>query len=250
MLSKESTRAAPAGIRRDPQDDRLVGAINTASSTSVETAATAAHPNDGWWGSGAARVGDMTPQITLIKKCGPNPLMSKKIFVDEQGKLQSDGSQCVMVQGTATRLRAATASDLATIISDCCSDEAIALGSLKDGLPNSVPITVLSKIKDNAGAISRSREFIDYHPGTPAWALIDFDTKGMPAHIAARIEAEGGMWNVLLTVASGLARAARISRASTSSGLFHLDTGEPLPGSGGLHVELLLRERGDTERFP
>jgi hypothetical protein len=80
MLSKESTRAAPAGIRRDPQDDRLVGAINTASSTSVETAATAAHPNGGWWGSGAARVGDMTPQITLIKKCGPNPLMSKKIF--------------------------------------------------------------------------------------------------------------------------------------------------------------------------
>jgi hypothetical protein len=190
----------------------------------------------------------MTPHITLIKKCGSNPLMSKRISLDEKGVLQSDGSQCVMIQGTATRLRAATASDLATIISDCCSDEAIALGSLKDGLPNSVPITVLSKIKDNAGAISRSREFIDYHPGTPAWALIDFDTKGMPAHIAARIEAEG-MWNVLLTVAPGLARAARVSRASTSSGLFHLDTGEPLPGSGGLHIYLLLRDGGDTERF-
>jgi hypothetical protein len=49
MLSKESTRAAPAEIRHDPQDDRLVGAINTASSTSVETAASGAHP-DGAWG--------------------------------------------------------------------------------------------------------------------------------------------------------------------------------------------------------
>jgi hypothetical protein len=194
-------------------------------------------------------VGDLTPQVTLIKKCGPNPLISKQIYLDEQGALRIDGSQCVMIQGTAERAAAATASDLAKIISDCSSDEAIALGSLKDGLPNSVPITVPRKIKDNPGAITRSREFVDYHPAIPAWGLIDFDTKGMPAHVAARIEAEGGMWNALVKVAPGIARGARVVRGSTSCGLFRSDTGESLPGSRGLHVYLLLRDGADTERF-
>ena len=61
----------------------------------------------------------MTPQITLIKKCGADPLMSKRIFLDEQGTLRSDGSQCLMVQGIAVRAPAATASDLAKIIAGC-----------------------------------------------------------------------------------------------------------------------------------
>jgi hypothetical protein len=249
MSFEESARAAPAATGHDPQDDRLVGAISTASSISVDSAATAAHPNGGSWGGGAAVIGDMTPQITLIKKCGPDPLLSKRIFLDEQGTLRSDGSHCVMVQGTAARAPAATATELAKIISDCSSDEVIALGSLRNGLSNSVSITVPRKIKDNPGAITRSREFIDYRPGIPAWVLIDFDTKGMPAHVAARIEAEGGMWNALLPVAPGILRAARVSRTSTSSGLFRSDTGEVLPGSSGLHVYLLLRDGGDAERF-
>jgi hypothetical protein len=191
----------------------------------------------------------MIPQITLIKKCGANPLMSKRVSLDEQGALRSDGSQCLMIQGRAARAPAATASDLAEIIAGCASDEAIALGVLKDGLANSVPITVPAKIKDNPGAITRSRDFIDYRPGAPAWGLIDFDTKGLPAHVSAHMEAAGGMWNALLTVAPGMNRAARVSRASTSSGLFRGDTGEPVPGSNGMHHYVLIRDGGDIGRF-
>ena len=191
----------------------------------------------------------MNPQITLIRKCGANPLMSKRIFLDEQGALRSDGSQCLMVSGTAARAPATTASDFAKIISGCSPAEAIALGALKDGLPNSVPITVPGKVKETPGAITRSRNFIDYRPGAPAWSLIDFDTKEMPARVAARIEAAGGMWDALLTVAPGLHRASRVSRASTSSGLFRSDTGDPLPGSNGMHHYVLLRDGGDAERF-
>jgi hypothetical protein len=33
--------------------------------------------------------------ITLIKESGPNPAMSKRIFLDEQGKVCSDGSLTV-----------------------------------------------------------------------------------------------------------------------------------------------------------
>jgi hypothetical protein len=179
-------------------------------------------------------IANMNPQITLIKKSGANPLMSKRIFLDGQAALQSDGSQCLMVEGAATRAPAATASDLAKIIAGCCSDKAIALGALKQGLPDSIPISVPGKVMENPGAITRSRNFIDYRPGKPAWSLIDFDTKGMPAHVEARIEAAGGMWNALLAVAPGISRAARVSRASTSSGLFRSDTGEPVPGSNGM----------------
>jgi hypothetical protein len=65
---------------------------------------------------GAHRLGGpaVRPEITLIKKSGPNPVMSKRIFLDEQGKVCSDGSQCLMAQGTATRAAAETAADLAS----------------------------------------------------------------------------------------------------------------------------------------
>jgi hypothetical protein len=56
----------------------------------------------------------MKPEITLLKKRGPNPVMSKRIFLDAQGKVCSDGSQCLMAQGTATRAAAETAADLAS----------------------------------------------------------------------------------------------------------------------------------------
>jgi hypothetical protein len=175
--------------------------------------------------------------------------MSKRIFLDAQGKVCSDGSQCLMAQGTATRAAAETAADLAKHIMACGTEQAIALGALRADLANPAKITTLAKMKDNLGAITRSRDFIDYRPGAPAWALIDFDTKGMPANVAASIEAAGGMWNALLTVSPGLARAARVSRASTSSGLFHPDTGTQFCGSGGFHHYILVKDASDIERF-
>jgi hypothetical protein len=191
----------------------------------------------------------MRPEITLIKKSGPNPVMSKRIFLDEQGKVCSDGSQCLMAQGTATRAAAETAADLAKHITACDTEQAIALGALRADLASPAEITTHAKLKDNPDAITRSRDFINYCPGTPAWALIDFDTKGMPANVAASIEAAGGMWNALLTVAPGLQRAARVSRASTSSGLYRSDTGTQFDGSGGTHHYVLVKDGSDIERF-
>jgi len=74
----------------------------------------------------------MKPEITLIKKSGPNPIMSKRIFLDEQGKVCSDGSQCLMAQGTATRATAETAAELARHIMACGTDQGIALLQSKD----------------------------------------------------------------------------------------------------------------------
>jgi hypothetical protein len=191
----------------------------------------------------------MKPEITLIKKSGPNPLMSKRIFLDEQGRVSSDGSQCLMTQGTAARAAAETAADLANHIMACGSDQAIALGTLEADLSSPAQVMTRAKLAENPGAITRSRDFIDYRPGAPAWALIDFDIRDMPPNVAASIEAAGGMWNALLTVAPGLGRAARVSRASTSSGLYRPNTGTQFSGSGGVHHYVLVKDASDIERF-
>jgi hypothetical protein len=192
---------------------------------------------------------NVVPQITLITKRDTPALMSKRISLDKGGKLHSDATECRMVHGTAARAFAATASDLVLIIASCGSDQAIALGRLKDELPDRVEVTVPSRLDRHPGAITRSRKFIDYRPGSPAWALIDFDTKGIPEEVAARIEAAGGMWPALLLVAPELAAAARVSRASTTAGLSRGDTGEPIPGSNGMHHYALVRDGRDVERF-
>src|SRR5215213_5231391 len=132
-------------------------------------------------------------EITVITKLGAEPLMSKRIFLDETGKVRSDGSNCLMVRGTATRATAATAGDLAKLITSCRSDQAITLGSLKAGLPDSVAITTERKLKKIPDAIARTRDFIDYVPGSPGWALIDFDLKGIPPNVETATEAAGGM---------------------------------------------------------
>ena len=107
---------------------------------------------------GARRIGGpaVRPEITLIKKSGPNPVMSKRIFLDEQGKVCSDGSQCLMAQGTATRATTETAADLAKHIMDCGTEQAIALGALRADLASPAKITTLAKSKDNPDAITRS----------------------------------------------------------------------------------------------
>jgi hypothetical protein len=190
----------------------------------------------------------MTAEITLLTKHGPNPVMSKRIFLDDEGNPKSDGSGCYMAHGAATRRAAASVGALAQVIVECGPSQAIALGSLKPGLPDPATIVSKERLKDNPGAISRSRDAIDYRAGEPGWALLDFDVKGMPAHVSAAIEARDGMWNALLAVAPGLAHAARVSRASTSAGLLRTDTGQRFAGSGGAHHYVLVQDAGDIAR--
>ena len=155
----------------------------------------------------------------------------------------------MMSEGLATRAFAATGHDLARHIAACGSDQAIALGALKPGLGSPATIVTKQNLGVNPGSIARSRDFIDYQPGMPAWMLIDFDTKGMPAEIAARIEALGGAWSALTTVSPALKDAARVSRASTSSGLSREDTSEQIADAGGLHIYVLVEDGSDVNRF-
>src|SRR5215475_11663000 len=98
----------------------------------------------------------MTSEITLITKRGPKPIMTKRIFLDDGEALKSDGSQCKMIEGVATRAFVAGPRDLARHLATCGPDQAIALGALKPGLASPVTIVTKQNIDSNPGAIARS----------------------------------------------------------------------------------------------
>ncbi len=78
--------------------------------------------------------------------------------------------------------------------------------------------------------------------------LLDYDVKGAPTPVTSALAVAGGLFPALLTVAPGLERAARVTRVSTSTGLFNSDTHERFDGSGGEHNYLLVKDGADIDR--
>ena len=183
----------------------------------------------------------------LTKDGGP---LTKQISLSRNGALEKDGSACVMAQGRAERIRVDGVAGLATLIESLTSSQAIALGVLRAGLPNRVAVTTKKRLAhgvQGADVITRTGANIVYHGR--AFALLDYDSKGMPASIAAELERAGGFWHALLTVLPNLSGVARVMRRSTSAGLSRSDTGEALPESDGVHAYLTSKDGGDNERF-
>src|SRR6516162_1181557 len=185
----------------------------------------------------------------LTKNAGP---LTKKISLAPDGTLVKDGSACVMEHGTAERVRLAGVDALGTLIEALTPSQAIALGALRADLPDRVEITTKRKLINGVARpdiIARTGANIIYHGGQPAFALLDYDSKGMPTAVAAKLERAGGFWGALLTVLPDLKDTAHLARHSTSAGLLRSDTGEGLPGSDGVHVYVEVKDGGDTERF-
>jgi hypothetical protein len=192
-------------------------------------------------GNGSAEI------VTFSKSNGP---LSKKISLDDSGKLISDGSACVMARGTARRVAIADIGELATLISSCQSHEALALGRLRGDLPDNVDVITKRKLNGaDAGIIARTADHIRYQRGTHGFVLGDYDTKGMPEDLARRIAGLGGFVAALTSVLPALATTARLLRASTSAGLYRFDTRTWLPGSNGAHLYLAVQDVADSERF-
>jgi hypothetical protein len=163
--------------------------------------------------------------------------------------VKSDGSACVMANGSAWRLRIADIGELAAVIDKTRSDQALALGALRAGLPEKVNIVTKSKLNGQFNTIARTTADISFLNQKPALALLDYDTKGMPPQIAERMRELGGFWPCLLSVLPALQPVAHVIRHSTSAGLYRTDTSQTLPGSGGLHGYLEITDGADVERF-
>jgi hypothetical protein len=186
-------------------------------------------------------------EITVFSKDG-GPL-TKRISLAPDGSVKSDGSACVMSTGTARRMRLDTLQELAVVIASLQSNEALALGALRDDLPDTVRVVPKRKLNGKAGVIARTQDFIDFLPGKPALALFDFDAKGMPDEVRTRLSDLGGYWSALTSALPALKDAPRVVRRSTSAGLLRSDTNKTLPGSDGLHVYVLVKDGTDIDRF-
>jgi hypothetical protein len=194
--------------------------------------------------------GTLHAELTLFTKAA-GPLTKRIEIVD--GKLVSGGSACMMARGTADCIKLNDIHGLAVLIGGLRSDQALALGTLAPGLPDRVDVVTTAELRKLNGArdhiIARSAEYLVYRLKRPALALLDFDTKGMPVAVAARIAESGGFWRALVSIMPELADTARVLRHSTSAGLYRTDTGEKFPHSGGIHAYLAVQDGADVERF-
>jgi hypothetical protein len=186
-------------------------------------------------------------EITIFVKSG-GPL-TKRISLAPDGALKSDGAACVMANGTARRASIASVIDLGNLIEGLKPNEAIALGSLRDGLADQVEVVPKRKLNGAANVIARTSADIVYRKGQPALALLDFDTKGMPDEVTTALKRCGSYWAALVAVLPALTATARVTRRSTSAGLSRSDTGQQLPGSNGVHVYVAVQDGADIERF-
>jgi hypothetical protein len=197
-------------------------------------------------------VGALMFELTLFAKhAGP---LSKKIALSDDGKPASDGSACTMSRGIATRVRLPDLHAVAQLIAALKSREAIALGTLREDLPDYAEVTTAVRLRKLNGTatpqlIARTADYITFTQGRVGLALVDYDLKAMPAHVRQRIDTLGGFEVALQSVLLELALVGCVIRASTSAGLYRVDTGERFAASGGMHLYVPVIDAADIGRF-
>ena len=90
----------------------------------------------------------MTVEITRFTKVdGP---LTKKISLSATGTIVSDGSACLMVEGTAQSIQVENVDALAALIGALKSNQAIKLGASHGDLPTKVEVTTAATLNGDA----------------------------------------------------------------------------------------------------
>src|SRR6516225_8836567 len=112
-------------------------------------------------------------EITLLRKANAQPL-TKHIYLNQTGHVVSDGSACVMTSGVAGRFCFTRIGDFAELLGQLAPDFALALGVLRDDLPNQVEIVTKRRLNGGMtpGVVARTRDFFMFRDSTPALALV------------------------------------------------------------------------------
>jgi hypothetical protein len=165
-----------------------------------------------------------------------NKPLSKRIYLND-GKVEKE-TQGSMRRGEAFAMSVSSCAEMAAVLDGLKSHEILTLGTIKHRQVNVITKPEYAKLlKDRPERshefIARSQEHVVFEEGKPAWMLLDIDRKGMPAGIADRIDAAGGVWPLLKQVFPGLDGIGYIERPSTSSGIYHGLNRTEYPGSGG-----------------
>ncbi len=196
-------------------------------------------------------------EITVFEKAdneeGEMQPLSKVISLGEDGKPDIGSGSCWMSTGRARRLTLTSLSTFANHLNQMPINRAIALGVFDPSHADGKGVVqILSRramkgeVKRNT--ITRTKANFTFNHGHPGMLVIDFDKKGMPPEVAARIAAAGGVWELLVQTFPALGRVGRVERASTSAGLYNKETGERFAGSGGSHFYIPVQDAGDIGR--
>ena len=186
--------------------------------------------------------------VVFTKTGGP---LTKRISLTADGKIASDGSACTMARGRARRVLIDGMDELAALIESLNSNQAIALGALRDELPDEVGIVTKRALK-NVPPTTPSPEPATTSStgrGRPALVLFDYDMKGMPRAVAQQLKATGGFWAALMSVTPcarvGRPPAAAVDQRRAEPHRHRRD----FPGSGGLHGYVTITDGADAVRF-
>ena len=170
-------------------------------------------------------------------------VLTKIAYVDKaSGQIKIDGSECRMSCGRAHRLPVPSVHALAEAINSLGSNEAIAIGTLKEGVADGARVVIKRDLPktETADRIARTKDFVIFPPYSGGYILFDVDTKGMPQHVRDRVAALGGAWPAIVEAVPKLAGAARVIRKSSSSGISNPATGETRD-SDGQHIFVLVK---------
>jgi len=165
-----------------------------------------------------------------------NRQLSKIISLGDDGRLKSDASACFMARGHGRNVAVEGPSDLADLINQLESSEALSLGRIDMAKVNRQPDDVLDVVTARSlrepqdGVIARTAQYLTFQAGEPGFMLFDIDFKGMPSTVAGEIEANGGVLETIYSECPGLKSAGHVERASTSAGILNIETGERFTG--------------------
>jgi hypothetical protein len=145
-------------------------------------------------------------EITRFDKTG-GPL-TKRVYLNPDGAIANDSSDCRMSRGVMHRQHLLDWRALACLIEETPRNTAYALGVMRPDLPDSVPLVTRRDPRSaQLGFATRTAETILFREGRPGPVLLDYDTKGMPPDIRARMQECGGFLGALETVCAGFAAA-------------------------------------------
>jgi hypothetical protein len=186
---------------------------------------------------------NFTVSFTKFANAENKPL-SKKIFLRD-GKVEKE-SQGSMRPGEAFAMSVSSCTEMAAILDGLKSHEILTLGTIKHKQVNVITKPEYARLlkekpERSDEFIARSQEHVVFEEGKPSWMLLDIDRKGMPAGIANRIDAAGGVWSLINQTFLGLNGVGYIERPSTSSGIYHGFDRTEYPSSGGLHLYFRVR---------
>ena len=189
-----------------------------------------------------------TIEITIFRKA--RGVLSKRISLNKAGGIEADGSECRMTEGSACRFQLNGVEALADLIEQMPSEEALALGQLRPELPDKVKVILTRELNDKRppDVIARTAEFLHYGSGAPAYMLLDYDRKGQPKEVTDKLKELGGFWKAITAVVPKITGVARVTRSSTSAGLYHRRTDVWLGSNAGQHVYIAVKDGSDIKR--